>query len=134
MKEASLWQWLAKLRRTHQPIHIERIENRVGVGVPDVQGCYNGIPFMVELKVAPKPTKPNTPVKIVLRESQREWHSDRLAAGGRSFFLVQVGKTRYLLQWGDWIGQPVRVADLERLSIIGKTARQGEVLRGLTSL
>ncbi len=48
MKEKDFW-------RSIQPKlngHVNRVENIVGVGIPDVNICHNGIETWVELKVA----------------------------------------------------------------------------------
>ena len=133
MSEKALWKWLSNVRRTHQPIHIERLENSVGVGMPDVQGCWRGVPFFVELKQCREPAGVGTICPVKVRDSQIEWHNERMAAGGRSFFLIQVGNIRYLLPWHTYRAKPLRVSDMRELTLVEWNAKQGDVLAGLTN-
>jgi hypothetical protein len=93
-KESRLWAWLAKVRQaqSNQRPFVERIENLVGKGTPDVHGTYGGSHFWIELKSAKRPARGTTPVRFPTRECQVEWHNDFSSAGGRSFWLVQVGE------------------------------------------
>lgn len=74
-------------------LHMERIENAVGVGHPDVELCYCGIQSWIEQKVAKRPARRTTKLRFgsPLRESQKLWAEQRIAAGGRVWYLIQVG-------------------------------------------
>lgn len=61
--------------------HTTRIENTVGVGIPDSHIAYNGSAFWLELKIA----KAN---RIDLRPAQIAWNYEYSLAGGKNFFLV----------------------------------------------
>lgn len=92
--EATLWQWTSQARRVFLgALHIERLENMVGAGHPDVEGCLEGVQFWLELKVAKRPARPTTKLRFgsPLRESQVDWAKKRIAAGGRVWYLIQVG-------------------------------------------
>lgn len=92
--EATLWDWAKQCRRVFgNTIHIERLENLVGAGHPDVEGCYEGVQFWLELKVAKRPARPTTKLRFgsPLRDSQVEWGKKRIAVGGRVWYLIQVG-------------------------------------------
>ena len=74
---------------------MERMENLVGVGTPDVLVLKNGQVTWVELKsVDAFPVKEATRVLGAkgLSVSQRNWHYEWYAHEGRSLILVGVGK------------------------------------------
>jgi Holliday junction resolvase len=82
-REKNLW----GLLRTHwngPECHLQRIETGTQRGVPDVNGCWQGAEFWIELKVA----KGNS---AQLRPEQVAWHLQRARAGGRSWILVRKG-------------------------------------------
>jgi hypothetical protein len=70
--EQKFWQLL----KPHVPGHVNRIENTVGNGIPDVNFCYKGKETWIELKAGSK-----------LRDSQKIWHQQRALAGGRVFVI-----------------------------------------------
>lgn len=68
---------------TIQPMmfgHVQRIENTAGVGVPDVNICYKGREYWIELKVCQP--------EILVRVEQWAWHNRRMANGGKCFLLA----------------------------------------------
>ncbi len=109
-RESALWGWLAKSRRHFKTaLHINRVENPAGPGMPDVEGqlnpAFNGGQhcgqFWIELKAAERPKRAETPVRFKVRPKQVEWSRKRYAVGGRVYWLLQVGSgadaARYLL-------------------------------------
>jgi hypothetical protein len=106
-RESSLWSSLSKVRGIYGPaqIQIERVENLVAFGMPDVDGFLNspdGIgAFTLELKAEERPSKAETLVRFKVRDSQIEWNGKRWSLGGRAFYLCQVGsgsrRSLYLL-------------------------------------
>jgi len=99
MTEANLWKWLSKAKKHYkEDLHLNRLENLIGSGTPDVEGCLYGCQFWIELKCIPKRT--NSPLKIRFQPAQIPWMQRRQRAGGRVFVLLQVGArqaSRYLL-------------------------------------
>jgi len=105
--EKSLWSWLSGARRSlGEALHINRIENLVMRGMPDVEG-YLRLPdcegqFWLELKSQERPARRTTPIRFKLknREEQIEWLARRWALGANVFWLLQVGsfseRTLYL--------------------------------------
>jgi hypothetical protein len=78
---------------------MDRVENGVCDGMPDVSMTAGGIDAWVELKyVAKWPSRANTRVMgdAGLRPEQINWHLRHQRAGGRSFVVVGVGKEIYL--------------------------------------
>ena len=67
--------------------HWTRIENGAGVGEPDINCCYRGIEFWLELKIGPPK----------LRPAQYAWSMRRAKQGGRVYILARV--VDYLAVW-----------------------------------
>lgn len=88
-KEKNLW---LLLRENLKYIHLQRIESGItGSGIPDVNGCYAGVEFWIELKDVPINSN-----KIGLRVMQVAWISRRVSHGGRVFVLVRKLNKLYL--------------------------------------
>ena len=77
--EAKLWQ---DVKKALKDAHLVRIENKAGPGVPDVNGCYKGIEFWIELKVI----KGNS---LRLSKFQKAWIYERTKSGGKVFVLAR---------------------------------------------
>jgi hypothetical protein len=102
-REGSLWQWLSRARLAfRERLDIERIENMLGSGHPDVRGTLAGDNFYIELKSVPRPTRKTT-IASTIRKEQAEWADRYIEAGGRAhYLLIQVGSgvgsaARYLI-------------------------------------
>lgn len=98
--ENSMWTDLRdKLPRD---IHIERIENSVALGTPDVNLCSIQLgEVWVELKYADDwPVRDSTVFRLKhYTKEQRLWHILRCAAGGSCWVLLRVGPW-WGLYWG----------------------------------
>lgn len=103
VNETELWKWLKKAHLQNDfgdDLHMERIENLVGVGNPDVTGCLRGGAFDIELKTVDRPARATTPLlpRDYVRAAQKNWLVARWRAGGQCYILLQVGKDkRYLI-------------------------------------
>ncbi len=94
--EKSLWKWLRKAQaELGDKLDMERVENGVVRGTPDVDGCLGGLlsgsHFKIELKTADRPARRTTPVRFRFQVGQSEWLARRWEVGGRAWLLVQVG-------------------------------------------
>ena len=91
-REAELW----KLMKPHMLGHVIRMENYLGPGQPDVNGCFDCTEWWCELKVIERlPVRPTTVVKIDhFTPEQRVWLVQRSMVGGRSFMFVRVDHHR----------------------------------------
>ena len=70
------------LKNNLTKVHWQRIETgALQQGVPDVNGCYGGHEFWLELKCT-------TSDRVSLSPFQVSWHMRRAASGGRSWILV----------------------------------------------
>jgi len=92
-KEKLLW---TRMRSRLSAIFwLERVENAVAEGRPDVDVMEFGVTIPVELKaIRDFPARPSTPVlgdRRGLRRSQKNWLFNWTAKGGRGFILVEIG-------------------------------------------
>lgn len=143
MRESSLWKWLQGAERQlgfSPNLHWRRVENLVAEGDPDVEGCYLGGAFNIELKVADRPARMTTRVlgPADIRPKQIPWARARWDAGGSSFFLIQVGSSakakRYMIKGcnADRIVGATE-AYLDELSVIHHLDDQGTIVRRAAS-
>ena len=80
MTEAKLWRQLNQLQKSNKNWHFCRIESSTINGIPDVNGCVNGVDVWYELKA-------NKVNNYGLSKYQINWHIKRQRGGGRVFIL-----------------------------------------------
>ncbi len=74
---------LAELFRKHIPTaHWQRVENIIGRGTPDMNGCLKGKEFWIEFKKTDG-------WRIDIKPEQVAWHLHRSRVGGKTFFAVR---------------------------------------------
>lgn len=79
---------------------LDRVENSVGIGWPDANGCFEGVEFWMEVKEPTEPKRVSTPLfgsSHRLTMDQRNWIKRHLAAGGLAYIYVDTGKNRMLV-------------------------------------
>lgn len=112
----------ALMTRLKKVGHATRIENLVGVGMPDVSYCVDGAEGFIENKW--RSSWPKDPEGIVTLKhftaQQRIWIADRARAGGSVFVLLGVG-----IPVTDWLLLDGAFASA-RLGLASK----GELVRG----
>jgi hypothetical protein len=105
--------------------HLERVENAVAAGTPDVDWCINGVEGTMELKYSPRhPVRPATPVlgrDNGMRRSQVVWAVRRLRAGGRVFVAIGTPQATWVVDLRGW--SPEAMASLE----LATAPRLGEI-------
>lgn len=93
-RESQLWASLKVAHfRLRDALHMNRVENWVTPGTPDVEGFYRGFGFFqLELKSSMRPVK-GGPVRFSFhkREKQIAYLKRRWEIGGPCWFLLQVG-------------------------------------------
>lgn len=106
-EKSGVWEPL----RDHAPqVHWMRIENLVGTGMADVNGCLNGVETWVENKLV----KGN---QITFQPMQPAWIMQRLAHGGRVFVLARRKDT--LLVWtGPALVKLVRACEVRGKALV----------------
>lgn len=87
-----------RIQKMCAKVHWQRIENSVGVGAPDLHGCWMGKDLWFELKIYGGART---------RASQNVWHMRRKQAGGQSYRLTFHPKHKMLFVscidlHGDW--------------------------------
>ena len=138
-RESALWDRIKDTAiplfiRAGRRIDLQRLENLVGVGHPDVEGCIDAQQVWIELKSETRPKRKDTPIRPKLRTSQSEWHKTRAAAGFRyNWVLLQVGHAhaaRLYLVPGDRYDDIAAAteAELTELSVVPPVATVAEVL------
>lgn len=77
--------------------HVQRIEDAVSAGVPDINLCHHGRETWIEAKwIARWPARPTTPVRTCLTERQALWLADRAGAGGHCYVWLQAEREHLL--------------------------------------
>lgn len=96
VRESRLWQWLSDAPKKfwRDQLDIQRVENGVALGVPDVEGCLQGESFWIELKTSDRPKRATTRIRARFEDWQVPWLRRRCRAGGKAFLLIQVGSGR----------------------------------------
>ena len=129
--ERNLWAWLKRGSFRSRELDMERVENGVGDGTPDVDGCFEGVSFKIELKVGDA-TKREAFVRTSFRPMQLPWIKERTRVGGRVFVLLQIGRYRYLVAGKDcqeFKRKDLTLNELEKLSIVPIKCSPMDVLR-----
>jgi hypothetical protein len=142
-RESALWQRLrtgrTELLHRGYKVHINRIENAVTSGLPDIEGCICapleilGGQLWVEMKSNERPKRSTTPIHPKTRESQSIWHKARTEAGCRCHWvLIQVGSghqsSLYLIPGSHYDDIHVPESKLAELSVVSPDASPADVL------
>ncbi len=101
MSEKTDWTLIRdKIRRPKD--RVDRIENGVGFGTPDVNFCGNGVECWIEMKSPIEPVRLSTPLfgsNHKVSQDQKNWMKRQIDAGGRCWFLIGTDK-RWMLIHG----------------------------------
>src|SRR4249919_4400266 len=94
--ENKLWQNMRTNMLTKGD-RVDRIENSVSSGAPDVNGCLAGEDVWVELKAPTEPKRAETPLMTSngnhpLLQSQINWFARQAQAGGIAYILIRTDK------------------------------------------
>lgn len=136
-RETALWQRFIPagkaLRNSGHLIDLQRLENMVGAGHPDVEGCVDGDQVWIELKSCMRPARADTPIRPKARPSQEIWHRMRTNAGCRcNWILIQVGEDRdgvlYLIPGSRYKEIIAPEAHLAEMSVVPATATVADVI------
>ena len=90
----------APMRKACPQVHWNRLENLVGTGAPDANGCLNGVEAWIENKIVHGN-------QIRFQPTQPAWIIQRLMHGGRVFVLARKDDVLMLYQ-GDALFKLVR--------------------------
>jgi hypothetical protein len=136
-RESALWDRLKTagkaLRLSGHLVDIQRLENLVGVGHPDVEGCIDGAQIWIELKSEMRPARPWTTIHPKKRPSQAIWHRERSLAGCTvNWILLQVGEATsarlYLVPGWCYDKIEATEAEIASLSVVPPNAFPSDVL------
>lgn len=100
---------------------LDRIENMIGVGNPDINYCIDGFEGWIELKSPTEPKRATTPLfgsNHKLSIDQRNWFLRQNNAGGRAFILIATDKRWMLIEgrYADFINK-LPVSGLLKIAI-----------------
>lgn len=100
MNESSAYKWLKDAICNSSSDRIDRFENIVGVGNPDVNVCIDGAEFWIEIKAPKEPVKATTPLfgsNHKLSQDQKNWILRQLKANGNAYIFVATDKRKMLV-------------------------------------
>lgn len=100
---------------------IDRVENVLVFGMPDVNFCAEGIECWIELKAPTEPKKDKTPLfgsNHKLSIEQMNWLFKQVGAGGRCFILIGTDKRWLLIDgfYADYINT-LTITELEDIAL-----------------
>ncbi len=79
---------------------LDRVENVVGTGMPDVNGCFEGYEFWIETKQPDEPKREGTALfasNHPVSQDQKNWMLKQINAGGNAFFYIVTDNWRLLV-------------------------------------
>lgn len=135
-RESQLWAWLRKAAdMLRKDADVQRIENGVAKGTPDVEGCIRGETFWCELKVAHAMANDRWRIHITVSQVRRA--RARRRAGGRSWVLIRAcGATAHLNRHylvdgfdAEHLLEPVSTDELQKMSAVHADASSDFILQ-----
>jgi hypothetical protein len=75
---------------------IDRVENRLLAGMPDINACLaGGVDVWIEMKSPKEPKRMSTPLfgsNHKISQDQKNWFKRHLDSGGKGFYLIYTDK------------------------------------------
>lgn len=101
MSERRLWHGLRDWLASYVGMDLQRHEDYLSAGIPDVSFGVDGVDGWLELKWLPRwPVRPDTLPRFKLTPIQQRWLTRRGERGGGSVFvLAGIGTERILVHW-----------------------------------
>ena len=110
---------------------IDRIENQMVSGMPDVNVCFSGNESWIEIKSPVEPKRDSTPLfgsNHKLSQDQMNWIKRQKSAGGKSYVLIHTDKRWMLINGVNadmintlTVNQLIRLAIWESISpVVGR--------------
>ncbi len=99
MSEKTAYQWLKEVI-VESGDRIDRLENLVSVGMPDVNACLAGHELWIEIKAPKEPVRSTTKLfgsNHKVSQDQANWMLRQIKAGGQCYFFVVTDKQRFLM-------------------------------------
>jgi hypothetical protein len=102
MSERSTYSSLRKgLLAVNKKIRIDRIENSMVEGMPDVNVCIDGVESWIEIKSPKEPKRSTTPLfgsNHKLSIQQQGWLKRQYVAGGNAYVFIRTEKIAMLVK------------------------------------
>ncbi len=104
MAEKSSCKTLREKLAASPKVHVQRIEDMMSRGIPDINFCFNEHEVWVECKeLAELPKRESTLIKVGLKPEQARWLNTRDAAGGCVFVMIRCRfDNTWKLGWKDF--------------------------------
>jgi len=96
---------------------LDRVENPIAPGMPDINFCADGHEMWIEQKSPIEPVRPTTPLfgsNHRVSQNQMNWHLRQYQAGGISWLLITTDK-RWILISGSRIEQDINKLTVNEL-------------------
>lgn len=89
---------------------LDRIENIVLDGMPDINFCSEGVECWIEQKSPKEPKRSTTTLfksNHKISQAQKNWFKRQISAGGIAYFLIATDKRWMLIngEWADFINE-----------------------------
>lgn len=131
--EKQTWRNLRKAFEARpEIIHVQRFEDSLSRGIPDLMACVNGVTTFIELKQLDAfPARPLTPIRFGLSAAQRIWILEHQRAGGNAVLVTQIGREYFIIN--DITRIKVTQDELRRVSTCFKNSLEcvDHIVRGL---
>ena len=104
---------------------MDRIENLVVDGMPDISYCIKGVDGWIEMKSPAAPKRKTTPVlksQHKLLQSQKNWFKRQYNAGGIAYILICM-RSRWILMDGAYAD---KVNDMTMIELINDSTWKAE--------
>jgi hypothetical protein len=91
-ESAAVATFLARVKDLQPRAHVQRLEDKFSVGIPDMNICYAYGERWIEAKwIADWPKRESTGVRVPFKIEQPLWAKQRFEAGGDVRVLLRVG-------------------------------------------
>jgi len=131
--EQTSWAWFRDHVKKIRFLKLQRVENQVAKGVPDVFGQFLSTSFWIENKACARPVRPSSLLRFEIYREQVLWLQNWWRVGCQCYALVRVGQeTRarvYLIKGCDaGYLEKCRESDLNGLSVLDNNRANPEAI------
>jgi len=100
MNEKTAYKWLKEAVMTQPGARIDRLENLVSEGMPDVNCCVCGTESWIEIKAPTEPKRASTPLfgsNHKVSQEQKNWMLRQKKASGHCYLFIVTDKGKRML-------------------------------------
>ncbi len=131
--EQTFWAWFREHTKKIEGLRLQRIENQVSRGVPDVFGHFGSTSFWIEMKACDRPARESSLLQFEIYREQIIWLQKWWEVGCQCYVLIRVGqgtKARIYLIRGCDVGHLTKCheSDLKGLSALDNNIANPEAM------